>query len=79
MDHQPQLEQSPYYQITVAGHLDPTWAEWFDALTLAHAPDGSTTLTGTLVDQAALHGVLNKIRDLGLSLIAVQRLQALSQ
>lgn len=75
MDHQPQRDRAPCYQIKVAGHLDPAWADWFEALTLTHDPDGCTAFTGTLVDQAALHGVLIKIRDLGLSLISVQRLQ----
>jgi hypothetical protein len=62
------------YQIKVEGHLNPAWSDWLDQLTLSHEADGCTTLTGALPDQAALHGVLIKIRDLGLPLIAVQRL-----
>lgn len=63
--------QGVNYQIKVAGHLDFAWSDWFEQLTLAHEPDGCTTLTGRIVDQAALHGVLIKIRDLGLPLISV--------
>jgi hypothetical protein len=58
------------YQIRVAGLLDPSWSEWFEGLTLSFTAD-ETTLTGPLPDQAALHGVLNKIRDLGLVLLSV--------
>lgn len=74
MDHPPQPDLAQCYQIQIKGHLDPVWSAWFEDLTLAHEPDGSTTLTGSVVDQAALHGLLSKIRDLGLVLIAVQRL-----
>ncbi len=63
-----------YYQIHVQGHLDASWANWFDGLTISHETDGGSMLSGQITDQAALHGVLNKIRDLGLTLIAVQRL-----
>ncbi len=64
------------YQITVEGHLNLAWAAWFDDLTLTHAPDGSTVLSGSVVDQAALHGVLIKIRDLGLTVISVERMES---
>jgi len=74
MDQQSQPKCDSHYQIKVAGHLDLAWADWFDGLTLRHEPDGSTTLTGNVVDQAVLHGLLIKIRDLGLSLLAVQRI-----
>jgi hypothetical protein len=60
-----------YYEIQVVGHLDPSWSDWFDGLAIAHLPTGQTLLSGDLVDQAALHGVLMKVRDLGLPLIAV--------
>lgn len=60
-----------HYEIQVAGHLDLSWSEWFDGLTIAHLPTGQTVLSGELLDQAALHGVLIKVRDLGLTLIAV--------
>lgn len=61
------------YEIKIKGHLDDCWADWFEGLTFSHESDGTTTLHGPLTDQAALHGVLNGIRDLGLSLISVQR------
>lgn len=59
------------YVITVRGHLYDHWSAWFDGLTITNGPDGETTLEGPVVDQAALHGLLAKIRDLGLTLIAV--------
>ncbi|MGY1638926.1 hypothetical protein ACI78V_19955 [Geodermatophilus sp. SYSU D00742] len=64
---------SSRYEIRVGGHLDPRWAAWFDGMTLTD-DDGDTVLTGTALDQAALHGVLHKVRDLGLPLLAVTRL-----
>ena len=75
MDHSAQPEQGWHYQIKVAGQLNPAWSAWFDDLALTYTPDGATLLTGALIDQAALHGVLVKIRDLGLPLLAVQRLE----
>jgi hypothetical protein len=60
-----------HYQIRLGSHLDPSWDEWFDGLVIDHLPNGETLLTGPLVDQAALHGVIAKIRDLGLALLAV--------
>jgi hypothetical protein len=63
-----------YYEITIQGHLDQHWSEWFDGLTITHEPNGTTTLAGPIVDQAALHGVLIKVRDLGLPLIGVCRM-----
>jgi hypothetical protein len=65
---------STYYEITIQGHLDPHWSEWFDGLRITHEPNGTTTLAGPIVDQAALHGVLIKVRDLGLPLIGVRRM-----
>ncbi len=62
------------YEIRVGGRLDPRWADWFDGMTLTHADDGSTVLAGGVLDQAALHGALRKVRDLGLPLLAVTRL-----
>ena len=61
------------YEIRVKGHLDPRWADWFDGLTLTQESDGTTVLSGSVVDQAALHGLLGKVRDLGLPLIAIIR------
>lgn len=64
------------YEIRVAGHLPPQWAEWFDGLTITWAEDGDTLLTGPVIDQAALHGLLKKVRDLGLSLVSVCPVEA---
>jgi hypothetical protein len=59
------------YRIRVRGQLDPEWSAWFDGLTVTPQPDGSTLLVGRIPDQAALHGLLAKIRDLGLPLISM--------
>jgi hypothetical protein len=59
------------YEICVKGHLDTRWAAWFDGLAIAHGSDGTTIIHGLVADQAALHGLLQKIRDLGLPLISV--------
>jgi hypothetical protein len=61
-----------YCSITVKGHLDQRWSEWFDGLTITHLENGASVLTGHLPDQAALHGMLTKVHDLGLSLISVE-------
>jgi hypothetical protein len=63
-----------HYQITVNEHLDDSWSTWFDGLTITHATDGATTLAGMVRDQSALYGLIDKARDLGLTLIAVRRL-----
>jgi len=60
-----------YYWIRVKGHLDPSWSAWFDDLTITNEDNGEAVLAGSIVDQAALHGLLIKVRDLGLALIAV--------
>ena len=62
---------SPRYATRLKGHLDTRWAAWFDGLTLTNEDDGTTALRGSVVDQAALHGVLQKVRDTGLPLISV--------
>lgn len=64
------------YEIRLGGHLDPRWAAWFDGMTLASADDGTTVLSGPVADQAALHGVLRRVRDLGLPLVSVTQLDA---
>jgi len=61
------------YQIRVSGHLDGLWTRWFEGFTFQPAGDDETTLIGPVIDQAALYGVLNRVRDLGLELISVQR------
>ena len=60
------------YVLRVSGHLDPHWAPSFGGLALAHDPDGTTTLTGAVADQAELHGILTRIRDLGVTLISLE-------
>jgi hypothetical protein len=64
------------YEIRVQGHIGTAWSRWFDDLSVEELGDGTTRLSGHMRDQAALHGVLNKVRDLGLTLISVQRLEA---
>lgn len=59
------------YEIRLKGHLDARWIDWFDGLSLTHQSDGTTIIHGPVVDQAALHGLLRKVRDLGLPLISV--------
>lgn len=61
----------PFYEIRIKGHLDAQWMTWFDGLTITLEEDGSTLLTGLVVDQAALHGLLKKVRDLGMPLLSV--------
>ncbi len=63
------------YQIVVKGHLDSEWSEWFDGLTITLVDTGETILSGPIVDQTALHGVLIKIRDLGLPLLGLSRIE----
>ena len=60
-----------YYQITIKGHLDTHWSAWFDNMAISNEASGEAILHGPLADQAALHGVLIKIRDLGLPLLAI--------
>ena len=62
------------YEIRVKGHLDARWSAWFDGLELSQQPDGTTLIEGSIADQAALHGALQKIRDLGLELVSVTRI-----
>ncbi len=62
-----------WYEIRVQGRLDGRWSTWFDGLELSAADDGTTVLRGLVADQAALHGLLHKLRDLGLPLLSVAR------
>ena len=61
------------YRFRVRGHLDPRWSDWFGGLAIHLQQDGTTLLVGPVVDQAALHGVIARIRDLGLPLLSVRR------
>lgn len=65
------LPEPGQYAVRVAGRLEQRWADWFDGLTLTYEVDGTTVLHGRVADQAALHGLLHKIRDLGLPLLSV--------
>ncbi|MEA4908841.1 MAG: hypothetical protein VB089_14550 [Anaerolineaceae bacterium] len=60
-----------YYQIRIQGHLDAQWSEWFEGLSVTLQDNGDTLITGLVIDQAALHGLLKKVRDLGMPLISV--------
>jgi len=64
-----------FYQIVVEGHLDREWSEWFEGLAITLADNGDTILSGPIVDQTALHGLLIKIRDLGLPLLSLTRIE----
>jgi hypothetical protein len=68
--HEPAL-----YEIRLKGHLDDRWATWFGDLTLTREDNGETLLTGPVIDQAALHGLLRKVRDLGMPLLSVTRVR----
>jgi hypothetical protein len=67
------MDTSTSYKIRIEGHLSASWAAWFEGLEIRHEENGETVLSGALADQAALHGVLMRIRDLGLPLVAVKR------
>jgi hypothetical protein len=71
MTHTAKRQAPSGYRLRVDGHLDEHWSSWFGDLTLTHEDDGTTCLTGAVVDQAELHGLLTKIRDLGVTLISV--------
>ena len=72
MNLRPVPSQASGYTLRVAGHLDGRWSAWFDGLTMTHEDDGTTTLHGEVADQAALHGLLAKVRDLGVTLVSVE-------
>ena len=64
------------YEIRLSGHLHERWAAWFDGLTVTHGDDGTTVISGPLADQAALHGLIQRVRDLSMPLISVAELAA---
>lgn len=66
---------SQVYQIRIKGHLGSQWTDWFEELTITLEDNGNTLLTGQVIDQAALHGLLKKVRNLGLPLISVCRVK----
>ena len=63
------------YEIRLKGHLDDRWADWFEGLTITRETNGETLLAGPVADQAALHGLLKKVRDLGATLISVRQVE----
>ena len=67
--------EAGWYEICLKGHLNRRWATWFDGLSLSRESDGTTILRGPIPDQAALHGLLQRVRDTGLSLVSVIRLE----
>jgi hypothetical protein len=69
------MDQPMIYRIRLKGHLAAHWAEWFDGMTITRLENGETLIEGPVIDQAALHGMLNHIRDLGLPLLAVDRVE----
>ncbi len=69
------LDQPMIYQIRIEGHLGPQWTNWFGGLSITLEDNGDTLLTGPVVDQAALHGLLRKVRDLGMTLLLVKHVR----
>lgn len=76
MDHLPQNMEPEHYIIRIKGHLAPRWSEWFENMTITQTESGETILDGRVADQSALHGLLAKIRDLNLTILAVTRVEA---
>jgi hypothetical protein len=68
-------DQPVVYQIRIRGHLNGQWMDWFEGLTITLQEDGNTLLSGIVVDQAALHGLLKKVRDLGMPLLSVSSVE----
>ena len=75
LEPKPTPSQTVIYQIRLKGHLAHEWTDWFEGLTITLEEDSSTLLTGPVIDQAALHGLLKKVRDLGLPLVSVVQVQ----
>jgi hypothetical protein len=70
-----QNEKAMTYQIRIEGQLGQQWTDWFDGLSITPGEDGTTLLTGPVIDQSALHGLLKKVRDLGAPLVSVNRME----
>jgi hypothetical protein len=70
-----QNEKARIYQIRIEGQLGQQWTDWFEELSITQEEDGTTLLTGPIIDQSALHGLLKKVRDLGMPLISVNRME----
>src|SRR5260221_264025 len=68
-------DETEHYEIRLKGHLDNRWGDWFESMRLTHESDGTTILYGQVVDQAELHGLIRKVRDLGIPLISVSRVE----
>lgn len=77
-DYQTKIDmgQAMIYQIRIKGHLGPGWTGWFEGMTIIPEEDGNTLLIGQVVDQAALHGLIKKVRDLGMPLISVDPVES---
>ena len=75
----PQTDQPVVYQIRIKGHLGPQWTEWFEGMAVTREENGDTLLIGPVIDQAALHGLIKKVRDLGLPLLSVKRTDTSSE
>lgn len=71
----PKMKQPMVYQIRIKGHLGQQRMDWFDGLTITLQEDGNTLLSGPVIDQSALHGILKKIRDMGMPLLAVNQIE----
>jgi hypothetical protein len=77
LEPKPILNQAAIYQIRIKGHLDSQWTDWFEGLVITLEQEGDTLLSGPVADQAALHGLLKKVRDLGMSLVSVVQIQVM--
>ncbi|GEP39181.1 hypothetical protein NPS01_28440 [Nocardioides psychrotolerans] len=76
MNARPAPQPTGHYELRIDGHLDEHWSTWFGGLSLTHADDGTTILRGPVTDQAELHGLLAKVRDLGATLLSVNAIDA---
>jgi hypothetical protein len=71
----PDRSDAGRYEIRLTGHLDAHWTAWFDGMAVSRQSDGTTVISGPVADQAALHGLLQRVRDLGLPLVSVERVE----